>query len=88
MRINDKVNDTIVKPLDSFSFNSIIPFQNKYKTLAKKHIKYLHRQSLLLNDTDVTSDDDDHIYTRIPKSVKFSSNNRTNDTYQTPTFPR
>ena len=28
IRINDKGNDIIVKPLDSLSFKSIIPFQN------------------------------------------------------------
>ena len=52
----------------SFSFKSITPFQTKFKTLIKKNNKTLHQQSLLLNDTDVTSDDEDHIYTRIPKS--------------------
>ena len=31
IRINDKGNDIIVKPLDSFSFKAIVPFQNKYK---------------------------------------------------------
>ena len=50
-------------------------------------MKSLHQQSLLLNDTAVTSDDDDHVYTRIPKSDTFSSNNQTNETYQTPTLP-
>ena len=70
----------------SFSFESMIPIQNKTKTLAKKHNKSLHQQNLLLNDTDVTSDDDNHIYTRIPRSVTFSSNDQINDTYQTPTL--
>ena len=88
IRINNEGNDFIVKPLDSFSFKSITPFQNKCKTPAKKHNKSLLQQSLLLNDTDVTSDDDYHIYTRIPKTVTFSSTNQTNDTYQTPTLPR
>ena len=88
IRINDKGNDIIVNSLDSFSFKSIIPFQNKIKSPAKKRNKALHQQSLLLNDTDVTTDDDDHIYTRIPKSVTFSSNIQTNDTYQTPTLTR
>ena len=88
IRINDKSNDIFIKPLASFSFKSIVPFQNKYKTPARKHNKFLHQQSLLPNDTDVTSDDDDHIYTRIPKSVTFSSHDQTNDTYQTPTLPR
>ena len=68
IRINDKGNDIVVKPLQSFSFKSITLFQTKFKTPTKKNNKTLHQQSLLLNDTDVTSDDDDHIYTRIPKS--------------------
>ena len=68
IRINDKGNDIIVKPLQSFSFKSIIPFQRKFKTAIKKNNKTLHQQSLLLNDTDITSNDEDHIYTRTPKS--------------------
>ena len=62
IRINDKGNDIVVKPLQSFSFKSITPFQTKFKTPIKKNNKTLHQQSLLLNDTDVTSDDEDHIY--------------------------
>ena len=31
IRINDKGNDNNVKPLDSFSFEAILPFQDKYK---------------------------------------------------------
>ena len=68
IRINDKGNDIVVKPLQSFSFKSITPFQTKFKKPIKKNNKTLHQQSLLLNNTDVTSDDEDHIYTRIPKS--------------------
>ena len=68
IRINDKGNDIVVKPLQSFSFKSVTPFQTKFKTPIKKNNKILHQQSLLLNDTEITSDDDDHIYTRIPKS--------------------
>ena len=64
----DKRNDIVIKPLQSFSFKSITPFQTKFKTPIKKNNKTLHQQSLLLNDTDVTSDDEDLIYTRIPKS--------------------
>ena len=68
IRIFDKGNDIIVKPLDSISFKSKIPFQNKYKTPAKKsNNKSLHQQSLPLN----TSDDDDHIYTRIQSLLHF-----------------
>ena len=68
IRINDEGNDIVVKPLQSFSFKSITPFQTKFKIPIKKNHKALHQQSLLLNDTDITSDDDDHISTRIPKS--------------------
>ena len=88
IRITEQGNDIIVKPLDSFSFKSIIPFQNEYTIPAIKHNKCLHQQSLLPKDTDVTSDDEDHKYTRIPKSVTFSSNDQTNDTYQTHSLPR
>ena len=68
LRINDKGNNIVVKSLHSFSFNAITPFQTKFKAPVKKHNKSLHQQSLLLNDIDVTSDDEDHIYTRIPKT--------------------
>ena len=74
-RINDKGNDIVVKPLQSFSFKSVTPFQTKFKTPLKKNNKTLHQQSLLLNDTDNTSVDEDHIYRRIPKSdCSFSPN--------------
>ena len=63
-----KKNDIKVKPLQSFSFKSKTTFQTKFKLPIKKNNKTLHQQSLLLNDTDITSDDEDHIYTRIPKS--------------------
>ena len=68
IRINDKGNDIVVNFLQSFSFKFITPFQTKFKTPIKKNNKTLHQQSLLLNDTDITSDDEDHIHTRIPKS--------------------
>ena len=51
-----------------FSFKYITPFQTKFKTPIKKNSKTIQQQSLLLKGTDVTSDDEDHIYTRIPKS--------------------
>ena len=35
-RINDKGYDIIVKPLQSFSFKSLTPFQTKFKTTKKK----------------------------------------------------
>ena len=61
IRINDKGNDIIVKPIDSFSFKFVDAFRNKFKTPVRNHDKSLHQQPLLLNDTVVTSDDDDHI---------------------------
>ena len=68
IRINNKGNDIVVKPLQFFSFKSVTPFQTKFKTPIKKNNKTLHQQPLLLNVTDITSDDEDHLYTRIPKS--------------------
>ena len=65
LRNNDKGNDIIIEPLASFSFKAVISFRTKFKTHIKKHNKSLHQQSLLLNDTDVTSDVEEHIYTRI-----------------------
>ena len=79
-RINDRGNDTIVKPLNSFSYKSVTPFQTKYKTPIKKNKKSLHQHSLLLNDTDITSDDEGHIYTRTPKQDStFTSGNSLQD---------
>ena len=65
---NDKGNDIVFKSLQSFSFKYVTPFQTKFKAPIKKNNKTLHQQSLLLKKTDITSDDEDHIYTRIPKS--------------------
>ena len=45
IRTNDQRNDNIVKPLNSFSFPSVTPFQTKFKTLSKNN-KSLHQQSL------------------------------------------
>ena len=87
IRIIDEGIDIFVKLLGSCSFKLMIPFRIKLKTPAKKQTKSLHQQSLLINATDVTSDDDDHIYTLIPRSVTFSSKDQLNVTYQTPTLP-
>ena len=48
IRINDKGNDIIVKPLQSFSFKSVTPFQTKFKTPTKKNNKTLHQQPYLM----------------------------------------
>ena len=44
IRINDKGNDIVVKPLQTFLFKSIItPFQTKFKTPIKKNNKTLQQ---------------------------------------------
>ena len=48
-------------------FKSVTPFQSKFKTPIKKNNKALQQQPLLLNDTDSTSDDEEHVYSRSPK---------------------
>ena len=58
-RINNKGEDIHIKPLDSFSFQSIVPFESKYKGPTKKKTKSLLQQSTILNDTDVLSDEDE-----------------------------
>ena len=67
IRINDKGNDINVKHLNALLFKSITPFQTDFKTPIKKNNKSLHQRSLLLNDTDITNDDEERIYTRLPK---------------------
>ena len=84
IRINDKGNDIIVKPLHSFSFKSVTPFKTKFKTPIKKNNKTLHQQSLLLNDNNITINDEDHIYTRIPQyDSSFSTDTTIQENYST-----
>ena len=59
IRINDKGEDIHIKPLDSFSFKSIVPFQSKYKRPTKNQTKSLLHQSTILNDTDILSEEDE-----------------------------
>ena len=59
IRINNKGEDIHIKPLDSFSFQSIVPFESKYKRPTKKQAKSLLQQSAILNDTDILSDEDE-----------------------------
>ena len=58
IRINNKGEDIHIKPLDSFSFQSIVPFESKYKNSTKNQTNSLLQQSKILNDTDILSDDD------------------------------
>ena len=72
LRINDEGNDIIVQPSNSFSFKAVTPFKTKFKTPIKKHNKSLHQQSRPLNDTDVTSDDEEHITLEFQKIIVLS----------------
>ena len=56
IRINNKGEDFHIKPLDSFSLQSIVPFESKYKIPTENKTKSLLKQSTILNDTDILSD--------------------------------
>ena len=45
--------------MHSFSFQSVVPFESKYKRPTKKKTKSLLQQSTILNDTDILSDKDE-----------------------------
>ena len=47
------------KSLDSFSFQSIVPFESKYKRPTKNQAKSFLQQSTILNDTDTLSNEDE-----------------------------
>ena len=57
IRINNKGEDIHIILLDSFSFQSIVPFQSKYKRPTKNQTKSLLQLSAILNDTDILSDE-------------------------------
>ena len=59
IRINNKGDDIHIKPLTSFSFQSIVPFESKYKKPTRKKAKSLLQQTTNLNDTDILSDEDE-----------------------------
>ena len=50
IRINNKGEDIHIKPLDTFSFQSIVPFESKYKNLqkTKQNLSYSNRQFLMI----------------------------------------
>ena len=79
-----------IKPLKSFSFKSVTPIQTKVKTPIKKNNNSLHHQPLLLIDTDITSDDEEHIYSRIPKPTSTFTIDTTlqEKTFSTNTNPK
>ena len=59
IRINNKGEDIHIKPLNSFSFQSIVPFESNYKKPTKNQTKSLLHQLTILNDFDILSDDDE-----------------------------
>ena len=59
IRINNKGEDIHTKPLDSFSFQSIVPFESEYKRPTKNKAKSLLQKSTILDDTDILSDEDE-----------------------------
>ena len=73
IRKNNKGEDIHIKPLDSFSFKSIVPFESKYKRPTKNQTKSLLQQSTILNDTDILSDDDEPTQ---PQNVKNQNSNK------------
>ena len=71
IRINDKDKD----------IKSVTPFQTKFKTPIEKNNNSLHQQSLLLDDTDITSDDEGYLYSRVPKqNSTFTTDTTLQDT--------
>ena len=57
-----------MKPLVSFSFQSIVPFESKYKIPTKNQVKSLLQQSTNFNDTDTFSDEDKSNQPQITKN--------------------
>ena len=72
IRINKKGEDIHKKHFDSFSFESIVPFESKYKRPTKNQAKSLLQQSTILNNTDILSDEDE------PNQSKNMKNQNTN----------
>ena len=65
-RIQDKGNIVKYTPLDSFSFQSVSSFLNKFKKPVKNKVKTLLQENPLLNETDLY-DTDDPVLKRIPQ---------------------
>ena len=61
-----------MKPLDSCSFQAIVPVESKYKRPTKNQAKSLLQQSTILNDTDILSDEDE------PNQSQNTKNQNTN----------
>ena len=63
-----------------FQLNLSPLFKPNSKHLQNRNNKSLHQRSLLLADNDFTSNDEEHIYSRIPKhNSTFIPNNTLNE---------
>ena len=71
-QLNNKGEDIHIKPIDSFSFQSLFRFESKYKRPTKNQAKSLIQQSTVLNDTDILSDEDE------PNQPQNTKNQNTN----------
>ena len=72
LRIQDKGNVVKYTPLDSFSFQSVSSFLNKYKKPVKNKVKTLLQENPLLNETDLY-DTDDPVLKRISQQYSQTS---------------
>ena len=68
LRSQDKGNTVTNTPLDSLSLQSVSSFTNKYKKLLKNKVKPLLQQNPLLNETDL-SEDDNPVTKSIPHQI-------------------
>ena len=59
IRVTNKGEDISINPLNSFTFQSFVPFESKYKRSTKNQAKSLLQQSTILIDTDVLTDEDE-----------------------------
>ena len=84
IRINNKGEDIFIKPLDSFSFQSIVPFESKYKRPTKNQAKSLLQQSTIVNDTDILSDEDEPNQSQKNEESKHKHIERTNTSNTVP----
>ena len=59
IRINNQGENIHIKHLDSFSFQSIVPFESENKRPTKNQAKSLLQQSTILKYTDILSDEEE-----------------------------
>ena len=57
MSIIDNGENIRIKPLDSFSFEAVEPFQSQYKRTIMKNTEKKSKESAILNGIDMTDND-------------------------------